>query len=118
MKTIQEIANRLIDLVRKKEFVQAYEELYADEVVSVDPIYADQPPLKGLANLINREKQFLSRSEIHHIQISEPIVSGSYFTISLTMDFSPADADKKQLGELCVYKVGDGKIISQQFFIG
>lgn len=118
MYTTYEIANRLTELLRKQKFVQAYEELFTEDAESIDPIYAAQPPLKGLANLVDREKNFLSRCEIHQIAVSEPIISGSYFTVSLSMDFTPAGQDKKQIGELCVYKVAEGKIISQQFFIG
>jgi hypothetical protein len=118
MYTIHEIANRLTELLREQNFVQAYEELFAEDAESIDPIYAAQPPLKGLVNLVDREKQFLSRSKIHQIIVSEPIVSGSHFAVSLSMDFTPAGQDKKQIGELCIYKVADGKIISQQFFIG
>lgn len=118
MYTTHEIANRLTELLGEQKFVQAYEELFIEDAVSIDPIYADNPPLKGLKNLVNREKQFLSRANIHQISLSEPLVSGSYFTVSLSMDFSTADQGRKQLTELCIYKVADGKIISQQFFIG
>ncbi|HTD99459.1 MAG TPA: nuclear transport factor 2 family protein [Mucilaginibacter sp.] len=117
MYTIHEIANLLIALVREQKFVEAYEQLYADGAVSIDPNYADKPPLKGLANLVEREKQFLSRTEIHRVNISEPVIVGNYFTISLSMDFTINGQGKKELEELCVYKVENGKIISQQFFM-
>jgi hypothetical protein len=91
--------------------------LYADDAVSIDPNYADKPPLKGLANLVEREKQFLSRTEIHKINVSEPIIAGNYFTISLSMDFTVTGMGRKVLEELCVYTVDNGKIISQQFFM-
>jgi hypothetical protein len=118
MDTIHEIANLLIALVREQKFVEAYEQLYADDAISIDPNYADQPPLKGLANLVEREKQFLSRTEIHKINISGPIIAGNYFTISLSMDFTLTGQGRKELEELCVYKVENGKIISQHFFMG
>jgi hypothetical protein len=118
MYTIHEVANRLIDLLAEQKFVAAYEQLFADDAESIDPVYATQPPLKGLANLVDREKQFLSRAEIHQVKVSQPIVAGSYFTVSLNMDFTVTDQEQKQIEELCVYHVKDGKIVSQQFFIG
>lgn len=118
MNTIQEIAHRLTGLLREKQFVQAYQELFADDTKSIDPLYAALPPLKNLSELIDREKQFLSRATIHAITISDPIVSGSYFTLKLAMDFSTADQGRKEITELCVYQVAAGKIITQQFFIG
>lgn len=118
MHTIHEIADRLTELLSEQKFVQAYEELFADEAESIDPIYANEPPLKGLANLIERENKFLSHATVHKIGISDPLVSASYFTIILSMDFTSTERGSKVITETCVYKVADGKIISQHFFIG
>jgi hypothetical protein len=118
MHTIHEIANRLTELLREQKFVQAYQELFADEAESIDPIYASEPPLKGLTNLVEREKKFLSHATVHKINISNPLVSTSYFTIILSMDFTSTERGNQVITEICVYKVADGKIVSQHFFIG
>jgi hypothetical protein len=117
MKTISEIAGRLVSLLKEQKFVDAYRELFSDDALSIDPIYADQPPLKGLDLLVEREGQFLQRAQIHAIEVSDALIAGNYFTISLKMDFTAA-GERKNLGELCVYKIKQGKIVSQQFFIG
>jgi hypothetical protein len=117
MKTITEIAQRLVVLLKQQQFVQAYQELFNENAESIDPIYHDQPTLKSLTQLIEREKTFLSRTDIHSINVSEPLLAGNYFTISLSMIFSIAGQEQKKIEELCVYKVEAGKIISQQFFI-
>ena len=62
--------------------------------------------------------QFLAKAEIHSISLSEPIISGSYFTVKLNMSFTHADRGEVNMEELCVYHVKGGKIVSQQFFIG
>lgn len=113
-KTITTIAARLTALLQQQQFVEAYEELFDENAVSIDPMY--QPDLKGLSGLIEREKLFLSRAEIKKIRLSEPILAGNYFSVSLSMDFSVAGQDKT-ISELCIYKVENSKIISQQFFI-
>ncbi|MDB5151873.1 MAG: nuclear transport factor 2 family protein [Mucilaginibacter sp.] len=118
MYTIHEIANGLTELLSEQKFVEAYQQLFADDAESIDPLNAEQSPLKGLENLVAREKDFLSRTDIHKITVSHPIVANSYFTLSLHMDFTIAGQDKMRVEELCVYKVKDGKIVSQQFFIG
>ncbi|HEY4197821.1 MAG TPA: nuclear transport factor 2 family protein [Mucilaginibacter sp.] len=117
MYTIHEIANRLTELVREQKFVEAYEQLYADDAESIDPLNKEQASLKGLTKLVEREKDFLSRTDIHKITLSEPLVADNYFAVGLSMDFTIKDQGKMQVEELCVYKVKDGKIISQQFFI-
>jgi len=118
MNTIHQIADRLITLCREQKFVEAYRELFGEEAESIDPVYAIMPPARGLITLIEREKQFLAKAEIHSISLSEPIISGSYFTVKLNMSFTHADRGEVNMEELCVYHVKGGKIVSQQFFIG
>lgn len=117
MKTIQHIAARLVELCREKKFVEAYRELYSEDSESIDPMYMDMPPSKGLINLIEREKQFLSKANIHKIEISEPLITDCYFAVTIRMDFTMDDKGRKDTKELCVYHVKNGKIIRQQFFI-
>ncbi len=117
MITNPEIASRLISLCHEHKFVDAYSELFAEDAVSIDPIYKNEP-LKGLAGLIEREKQFLAVSEINDIKISDPSFAGNYFSVVISMHFTPKGGESKMVEELAVYKVENGKIVSQQFFIG
>jgi hypothetical protein len=116
MTTITEIATRLASLCTERKFVDAYAELFSEHAESIDPIYKNEP-LKGLAHLIERERQFLSTAEIHDIKVSEALYAGNYFSVIISMDFTVNGQDRKKLEELCVYKVENGKIVSQQFFI-
>ena len=118
MPDIKKIADRLITLCNEQKFVEAYRELFGEEAVSIDPIYAVMPPARGLITLIEREKQFLAKAQIHSISLSEPLISGSYFTVKLSMSFTHEDRGEVNMEELCVYHVKGGKIVSQQFFIG
>jgi hypothetical protein len=117
MNTIPEIANRLASLCNELKFVEAYTELYADNAVSIDPNLKNVP-LTGLHNLIEREEQFLANVEIHDIKVSEAIFAGSYFSVIFSMNFTVKGQGNKMIEEICVYKVENGKIVSQQFFIG
>ncbi len=117
MNTIAEIAGRLTSLCSDLNFVDVYNELFATDAVSIDPIYKNEP-LTGLVKLVEREKNFLSANTIGDIKLSAPIFSGSYFSLVLSMTFTPEGQPTRSIEELCVYKVNNGKIISQQFFIG
>ena len=117
MNTINEIAARLSSLCEKQEFLQAYEELFSDHAECIDPINKNVP-ITGLGALMERERQFLERTEIHDIKVSDPSFAGSYFCVTMSLDFTGGDMERKKLEELCVYKVEMGKIVSQQFFIG
>jgi hypothetical protein len=117
MKTIHQIADRLISLCREQKFVEAYKELYGEEAESIDPMYSLMPPARGLITLIEREKQFLAKATINEIKISEPLISGKYFAIHIHMDFNIEDRGRKIVDELAVYNVKGGKIVRQQFFM-
>src|SRR3569833_317436 len=117
MNTIHEISSRLVSLCEEQKFVEAYNELFADNAVSIDPIYNNEP-LTGLHNLIERERQFLARTEIHDIKVSDANFDGSNFSDIISMHFTVKGQESRAIEELCVYKVDKGKIISQQFFIG
>ncbi len=116
MQQTTSISQTLIELLRKQQFLQAYTTLFSPEAISIDPLNAQNGPIKGLPKLIDLETKFLQTSTISHVKISEAIHSGNYFSIQLVMTFS-IDGQQKKIDELCVYKVGNGKIISQQFFI-
>ncbi len=117
MKTTNEIASRLISLCTAHQFVQAYTELFSEHAESIDPNYKNVP-LKGLNGLIEREKAFLSIAEVHEVKTSAPIFAGSYFSIVMSLSFTPNGQERKSVEEICVYKVEYGLIVSQQFFIG
>jgi len=116
MNTINEIATRLASLCEKREFLQAYEELYSEHAGSIDPMNKNVPIL-GLGALMERERQFLENVEIHDVKVAHPSFAGNYFSVIMSLDFTPKDQDRRKVEELCVYKVEFGKIVSQQFFI-
>lgn len=105
-------------MVGEQKFVDAYQQLFSEDAESIDPQNTSGQPLKGLDTLIKREEDFLSRVTIETISLSEPIIAGSYFTLSLKMSFDIKGQGHREVEEICVYKVKDGKVISQQFFIG
>jgi hypothetical protein len=116
MKTTLDIANTLTGLLRQQQFVAAYEQLFIDEAISIDPLKPDLSPVKGLARLIEFEKAFLSKAKIQSVTISEPIISGAYFAVRLFMQASVGPSNVA-FDELCIYEVRHEKIVSQQFFI-
>ena len=43
--------------------------------------------------------------------ITEPIVTGDYFSIGWDTDIQMKGEERKIMGEICLYKVKDGKIV-------
>ena len=116
MDNLTELAGKLASLCRRLKFVEAYQELFAGDAISIDPIYKNEP-LQGLAALIDREQQFLSANVVHSCRISEPLFAANYFSVVIALEFVNPAGEHKAVKEIAVYKVEQGKITSQQFFI-
>ena len=115
--TTQEVAYRLIELSRHGQIMQAQEELYGNDIVSIEPSHAPVPVAKGKQAVNEKGMQFASSILEHHgMSISEPIVVGNRFSIGWTMDVTMKDMGRVNFDEICVYEVKDGKIVNEQFF--
>lgn len=117
--TTQEIATKLVAYCRKGEWEAAQKELYATDAVSIEP--QDSPAFaketKGLDAIIAKGHTFNAMVEQYHsISASEPMIAGDIFAIALTMDLTMKGPGRIPMSEICVYKVKDGKVASEQFF--
>jgi hypothetical protein len=115
--TTQEVADRLVTLCRQGQIQQAGQELYGENIVSIEPPYAPVPKAEGLKAVVAKGQQFASMIETHHGgSIRDPIVAGNYFTIGWSMDVTMKGIGRTSMQEICVYKVDNGKIVWEEFF--
>ena len=115
--TTQEVANRLVELMRIGQVQQAQEELFSDDINSIEPDHAPIKSAKGKEAVLAKGAQFASMIETRHGgSFSEPIVGGRYFSCAMTLDATFKGQGRMQMDEICVFEVKDGKIISEQFF--
>ena len=56
-------------------------------------------------------------SETHSVEISDPVIAGNSFSLTMRMDVTTKDKGRMDMTELCVYRVKDGKIISEEFYM-
>ncbi len=116
---VQETANRLVELCRKGEFAQAYDELFADNAVGIEPDGANAPPrTEGLDSLRKKNREFGEMvEEMHGMSISDPIVADRYFSCTMEMDATFKGMGRSKSSEVCLYETNDdGKVIKEQFF--
>lgn len=115
--TTQQVANRLVELCRQGKIFEAQKELYGQPIVSVEPDSAPVKVAKGLQAVTEKGVQFASMIEKQHgASISDPVVSGNHFTLGWSMDITLKGQGRKNMDEVCVYEVKDGKIVYEQFF--
>ena len=116
--TTQQVADRLIGLCRQGQFEQAVKELYAPDVISVEPEGVPDRIVQGIDQIHAKGEAFNSKIEsVNSSFISDPIVADNFFSCSMLMNVNmkgvPVAID---MNEVCVYTVADGKVIKEEFF--
>lgn len=119
MKT-KEIATRLAELCNKGDFETVQKELFAADAVSIEPqaTPAFEKETKGLDKILEKGKKFEGMVEkMNSVSVSEPMCADNSFALTMTLDAVMKENGAMKMTELCVYKIKDGKIISEQFFM-
>ena len=117
--TTQEVANTLVKLCAEGNFNQAMQELYSQDIVSME---TGAPPggsreAKGFAAVVAKSEWWVANHEIHSAIVEGPLVAGSHFAVVFKMDVTFKPQNKRFLmEEVALYKVADGKIVYEEFF--
>ncbi len=113
----QEVANRLVELCRQGQNMQALEELYAPGITSYEAEGSPNAVVQGFDAVKGKSEQWYANLEAFHSGVvSDPVVAGNHFSCSMKMDITTKDTGRMQMEEICVYEVADGKIVSERFF--
>ncbi|MHA7057143.1 SnoaL-like domain-containing protein [Aquimarina sp. M1] len=116
MKT-QDVANRLVELCRQGENMQALKELYAEDIVSKEMPGAPNAVVSGKDAVTKKSQEwYASVEEFHGSEISDPVVTENHFSCKMKMDCTFKNQGRMQIEELAVYNVTNGKIVEEQFF--
>lgn len=118
-KQINQIAQRLHELVNTGEYFTAYDELFHPDAVAIEPQLAEMGlgQVKGLT-AIKEKVGTLSQGidELISREMSEPIISANHIAFTNHVRARMKDGSEFHLNEICLYELQDGKIISEQFF--
>ncbi len=114
--TTQEIANQLVKMCREGKFEAAYKELFAQNAKSIEPV-GENAIIEGLDKLLAKGEGWAKMTEVHSCTLADPIVAGNYFSTNFVLDSTNKQTGQRtQMEEIAVYKVQDGKVVSEQFF--
>jgi len=116
--TTKEIAMALIDMCRNGQVEEAKEALFAQDIISIEPHEGILPKeTRGMDAIKKKAELFISMVEqFHGSAITDPVIAGDYFSVGWDTDIQMKGEHRKTNSEICVYKVKDGKIVSEQFF--
>ena len=116
--TIQEVAARFNELAQQEKWSEIQDELFADNVKSIDPpnsLYF--PYAEGKAPVRKKGEEFVKKvQEFHGASTTNPIVAGNHFAVGRIFDITTEDFGRIKIEEIMLYEVKDGQIILEQFF--
>ncbi|MFK8161507.1 MAG: SnoaL-like domain-containing protein [Lewinella sp.] len=115
--TVQQIADRLVELCRAGQFDQCYHELFATDADAYEmPGFPLNNHTKGVEALLAKSKAFADKTEAFYgFSVSDPIVEGDTFAVGMMIDMTEKGKDRTKSHEICAYVVKDGKIASEHF---
>lgn len=116
--TTKQIAVRFNELAQQEQWFQIQDELFADDVKSIDPPHSPYFGYEeGKAAVRKKGEDWVKRVEAAHRRFTtEPIVSENHFVVGREVDISVRGFGRIQINELMLYEVKEGKIVSEQFF--
>lgn len=110
------VAKKWKEMCQNGKNLECINELYADNVVSMEMPGMPGEKIVGKQNVWNKNKEWLDSVEkVHSSSISAPIVAGNHFTTRMDFDVTFKDRGRQHLEELAVFEVKDGKITNEQF---
>lgn len=119
--TTQQVADRYYELAKQSKWDEIWDELYSTDCVNREPEHAAAfgipTVIEGMDNI--RAKSAARRElidTIHGQWCSEPAVGGSYFSAAMGRDVTFKGQPRRNLEEIAVFHVKDGKIVLEQFF--
>ena len=111
---LQQRLNNLFDYIRQGKVIDAMGEFYDNDTVMQDNA---NPPTKGLAANIEREKQFLSGvKEWKGFTVTASGVGDNVTFYESTMDFIATNGQPVHLEQVAVAKWSNGKIVHERFY--
>ena len=116
--TKQEVAARFNELAKQEKWFEIQDELFADNVRSVDP--ANSPYFgyaEGKVAVRKKGEDWVKRIKaVHRTYTTEPIVGGNHFAVGREVDITVEGFGRIKIDEIMLYEVKDGQILLEQFF--
>ena len=114
----EEVAKKVVELVRKQAWLEALNTLYDKNIVSVEARTNDgsSPEKRGMEEVRGKVDWWVDAMEVHSFKASAPFVAHDRFVVQYDADVTDKGSKKRfQLSEVGVYTVKDGKIVREEF---
>ena len=114
----KEIAQKVVELVRKQAWYEALDTLYDDDIVSVEAHAGagNSPETRGKENVRGKIDWWLNAMEVQSFIADGPFVAHDLFVVRYDADVTEKESkERRQISEVGVYTVKNGKIVREEF---
>jgi len=114
----EQVAQKVVELVRKQAWHEAVDTLYDKEIVSVEARTMDgsSRETRGIGGVRQKIDWWLENMQVHSFKASGPFVAHDRFVVQYDADVTDKNSKKRmQLSEVGVYAVKNGKIVREEF---
>jgi ketosteroid isomerase-like protein len=118
MNNTEEVATKLVDYCRKGEWMKAVDDLYADDIVSVEARAMENMPaeMRGIDQVRGKTEWWGKNFEVHSAKVGGPFVARDTFVVQFDIDVTDKASNKRmQMSEVGIYTVKDGKVAREEF---
>ena len=114
----EQVAQKVVELVRKQAWHEAVDTLYDEDIVSVEARTMDgsSPETRGIKGVREKVDWWLQNMQVHSFKADGPFVAHDRFVVQYDADVTDKNSkNRMQLSEVGVYTVKNGKIIREEF---
>jgi ketosteroid isomerase-like protein len=122
MASTYEIGKRLVELCNQVKNLQAVDELYSPDIVSIDAHSMPEMParMQGIDAVRRKNNWWFDNHEVHSSTAKGPWPHGDRFIVLFNIDVTakngPMAGQRMQAEEAGLYTVRNGKIVQEEFF--
>lgn len=114
-----EVGTRLVELCQQGKANEAMEELYSDEIVSIEGVENEHMParIEGIDGVRKKVEWWEANHEVHGIETVGPFVGhrDDQFAVEFHLDTTPKGGERMQMREVGLYTVAGGKVVQEEF---
>jgi len=116
---IDEIAHHFVNWRNTNNAGKLRAELYSPDIESIEEWNTSEiARVKGMEGLKRKGQSLSQQFEVHNIKASDAVVADNWFSVKFEIDTTDKKSGKRStLSEIGVYKVEDGKIIKEYYFM-
>ena len=116
---IDEIAQQFVQWRNEGDGNKVRMELYSTDIESIEEGFPnDIGHVRGMSGLGKKGQGLKQQFEVHNIKASAPVVADNWFSVKFEIDTTDKKSgERSTLSEIGVYKVEDGKIVKEHYFM-